>query len=152
MNPAELLAAVLALEPRLSALEKTDRASVLVPQEIFTQTMQTLRNKFSFDMLCAHTAIDRLASNQMELVYQLYSTGEKTYLMVSVKLDRTSPEIPSVCSLWAIAQWQEREVFDLFGVLYSEHPDMRRLLLEDDWQGFPLRKDYKDDFMLGRPW
>jgi NADH-quinone oxidoreductase subunit C len=57
-----------------------------------------------------------------------------------------------VSAIWAIAEWQEREVFDMFGVHYRQHPDLRRLLLDDDWQGFPLRKDYQDDFVLSRPW
>ncbi|MBU1920404.1 NADH-quinone oxidoreductase subunit C, partial [bacterium] len=81
-------------------------------------------------------------------IYQLYSTKFHHYLMLSVKVDREHPVVPSVSSVWRIAQWHEREVYDLFGVLYDNHPDLRRLFLEDDWQGHPLRKDYRDDFML----
>jgi NADH-quinone oxidoreductase subunit C len=68
--------------------------------------------------------------------------------MVSVFVGREKPVVPSVSSLWMIAEWQEREVYDLFGVLYDNHSDLRRLFLEDDWVGHPLRKDYQDDFML----
>ena len=56
--------------------------------------------------------------------------------------------VVTICSIWRIAEWQEREVFDLFGILYNNHPDLRRIFLEDDWVGFPLRKNYKDNFML----
>jgi NADH:ubiquinone oxidoreductase subunit C len=69
-----------------------------------------------------------------------------------VKVPRQNPIAPSVHLLWPIAEWQEREVYDLFGVKYAGHPDLRRLFLEDDWKGFPLLKDYKDDFTLERPW
>jgi len=77
-----------------------------------------------------------------ECLYNLYSTTHGHRLLVSVSVPRDNPVLPSVASLWAIAEWQEREVFDLMGVLYEGHPDLRRLFLEDDWQGHPLRKDY----------
>ena len=77
-----------------------------------------------------------------ECIYNLYSTTHGHRLLVSVSVPRDNPVVPSVASLWAIAEWQEREVFDLMGVLYDGHPDLRRLFLEDDWQGYPLRKDY----------
>jgi NADH:ubiquinone oxidoreductase subunit C len=71
------------------------------------------------------------------------------YVVTSVARD--NPLVPTVMDIWPIAEWQEREVYDLFGVLYDGHPDLRRLFLEDDWVGFPLRKDYEDDFMLEPP-
>ena len=71
--------------------------------------------------------------------------------MISASVPRDNPVLPTVCGVWPIAQWQEREVYDLFGILYEGHPDLRRLFLEDDWVGFPLRKDYKDDHLLVKP-
>jgi NADH-quinone oxidoreductase subunit C len=61
---------------------------------------------------------------------------------------RDAAVVPSLASVWPIAEWQEREVYDLMGILYADHPDLRRLFLDDDWQGFPLRKDYEDDYIL----
>jgi NADH-quinone oxidoreductase subunit C len=71
--------------------------------------------------------------------------------MVSVSVPRANPVAPTVSTIWEIAQWQEREVYDLFGVRYEGHPDLRRLFLDDNWQGHPLRKDYQDDDMLELP-
>ena len=104
-------------------------------------------------MLLDHLAIDWLEEETpcFELVYQLYSLTHNHYLMVSVRLPRDNPVVSTVSSIWACAEFQEREVYDLFGVLYDEHPDLRRLFLEDDWEGFPLRKDYKDDFIMEQP-
>lgn len=88
---------------------------------------------------------------QFELLYCLYSTSQRQRVLLCTRIPVANPVIDSVHTLWRIAEWQEREVYDLFGVLYRGHPDLRRLLLEDDWQGFPLRKDYQDDFMLEGP-
>ena len=154
MDSAELQNAVLAISPQLKLREKADRPAVEVPPSGFLELMTTLSSdpKFSFDMLCAHSCIDWSAKEQFELFYQLYSTTNRHYLMVSVFLPRANAEAHSVRNIWEIAEWHEREVYDMFGVRYSGHNDLRRILLEDDWKGHPLLKDYKDDFMLERPW
>lgn len=153
MNPEGLFAAVNAIEPGAQKREKCDRAAVNIPTAALFKLMQRLRDapQLAFDMLCTHTAIDYPAERRIELVYQLYSRKHRHYLMVATSLARDQPKAPTVSPIWKIAEWQEREVYDLFGVLYRGHPDLRRLFLDDDWQGFPLRKDYKDDFMLERP-
>ncbi|MGK5082029.1 NADH-quinone oxidoreductase subunit C [Bdellovibrionota bacterium FG-1] len=154
MESAEFQTAILALNPDIKVREKADRVAVVLPLQQAHSIMQVLRTdpRFAFDMLCAHTAIDWPAQQRIELVYQLYSTSLRQYLMVSIDTSRSEGVVPSVADIWAIAEWQEREIYDLFGVRYSNHPDLRRLLLEDDWKGHPLLKDYKDDFMLERPW
>jgi len=153
MDNASLIAAISAIAPKALPREKADRAALTVPAEGLVEFMKKLRDssELSFDMLCDHTAIDWSAQGQMELIYQLYSMKHRHYFMVSVMVSREAPLVPSVSSLWQIAEFQEREVYDMFGILYSGHPDLRRLLLDDAWKGFPLRKDYKDDFMLERP-
>lgn len=103
---------------------------------------------FQFDILCDHTAVDWINNNSFDLVYNLYSTTYSDYSVIVSTISRNKPTISTVSGIWAIAEWQEREVYDLFGVLYKNHKDLRRLFLEDDWVGFPLRKDYKDNFML----
>lgn len=153
MDPERLINDVKALDARITVREKCNRPAVDVPCVSLVAVLRRLRDEahLKFDMLCDHTAVDWLAAGRFELVYQLYSTAHRHYLTVCASVPREKPEAPSVSSLWAIAEWQEREVFDMFGVLYSGHPDLRRLLLEDDWQGHPLRKDYVDKDMLERP-
>ncbi|HTI51373.1 MAG TPA: NADH-quinone oxidoreductase subunit C [Planctomycetaceae bacterium] len=89
----------------------------------------------------------------VEVVYHLYSYTHRHALVVKVKLPRwkndapgSIPELPSVCGVWAIADWHEREAFDLMGINFTGHPDLRRILCAEDWEGHPLRKDY--DFPL----
>jgi len=89
-----------------------------------------------------------VADSEFELLYRLYSLKTLAMLVVFTTIPRETPVIPTVSSVWRIAEWQEREVYDLFGILYDNHPDLRRVFLEDAWEGFPLRKDYQDDFML----
>ena len=93
-------------------------------------------------------ADNSIAENEFELLYRLYSLKTLAMLVVFTSIPRENPVIPTVSSVWRIAEWQEREVYDLFGILYDNHPDLRRVFLEDAWEGFPLRKDYQDDFML----
>jgi NADH-quinone oxidoreductase subunit C len=153
MDSERLINNVKGLDARIAAREEFNRPAVDIPCDALVSVMQRLRDEahLAFDMLCDHTAVDWQAAGRFELVYQLYSTIHRHSLTVCASVPRECPEAPSVSALWAIAEWQEREVFDMFGVLYSGHPDLRRLLLEDDWQGYPLRKDYVDKDMLERP-
>lgn len=95
---------------------------------------------FDFDYLLSLTGVDW--TDRLEVVYHLYSIKHKHYVTLKVKTDRESPRVPSVTSVWKSADWQEREVYDMFGIEFHGHPDLRRILLDQDWQGFPLRKDY----------
>ncbi|UBM58461.1 NADH-quinone oxidoreductase subunit C [Marinilongibacter aquaticus] len=102
-----------------------------------------------FDLLNAITAIDNGPQNgQLELWYHLTSIPlEQSFiLMLSVPRgdDENLPEVDSVSSVWKTADWHEREAYDLMGVKFTDHPDLRRILLPADWKGHPLRKDYQD--------
>lgn len=101
-----------------------------------------------FNMLCDHTAVDWIDTNSFDLIYNLYSTIHEHQTIITTTIPRNNPVVDTVSHIWKIAEWQEREVYDFFGVIYKNHPDLRRLFLEDDWAGFPLRKDYKDNFIL----
>lgn len=99
--------------------------------------------KYYFDSLSCLTGLDNGEEEKsIEIVYNLYSIPHDLHLMLKVKLDRDGPEIDSVSEVWKAADWHEREVFDLLGVKFKNHPDLRRILLPDDWEGYPLRKDY----------
>ena len=77
------------------------------------------------------------------VVYHLASISKKHKITLKVEVSREKPEIPSVESIWRTADWHEREAYDLIGVIFTGHPDLRRILLPYDWEGHPLRKDYK---------
>lgn len=96
--------------------------------------------ELKFDYLMSLTAVDW--PDRFEVVYHLYSIVHKHYVTLKVRADKESPVVPSVTSVWRAADWQEREVYDMFGIEFEGHPDLRRILLESDWEGFPLRKDY----------
>ncbi len=96
------------------------------------------------DFLEDLTALDWPKRNVIEVVYHLFSFRHRHGIVLKVEADRTAPRVPSVESVWKTANWFEREVFDLFGVEFSGHPDLRRILLPDDWVGHPLRKDYQE--------
>jgi NADH-quinone oxidoreductase subunit C len=96
-----------------------------------------------FDVLSCVTGIDNGATADMEVAYNLYSIPFNHALMIKVSVDRANPRIESVSHFWRSANWLEREIFDMFGIVFLNHPDMRRILMPADWEGHPLRKDYK---------
>ncbi|HHP7242695.1 MAG TPA: NADH-quinone oxidoreductase subunit C [Cyclobacteriaceae bacterium] len=96
-----------------------------------------------FDLLACITGIDNgKEPGTMEVIYNFTSIPFRQNLSLKIQLDRNNPEVDSLCNLWKTANWQEREVFDLLGIIFIGHPDLRRILLPADWEGFPLRKDY----------
>jgi NADH-quinone oxidoreductase subunit C len=93
--------------------------------------------------LCGLTAVDWFPNEpRFEVVYLLHSVERNTRLRIRCKVSGTNPEIDSVYSVWRSADWHEREVFDLFGITFRNHPNMTRILMPLDWDGHPLRKDY----------
>ena len=96
-----------------------------------------------FDMLSCITGIDNgVQAATMEVVYNLYSIPFNHHLMVKVILPRDHAEVDTVSHIWRTANWHEREIFDMYGVNFKNHPDLRRILMPADWEGHPLRKDY----------
>ena len=81
--------------------------------------------------------------DRIEVVYVVYSMKHHHRYTLKCRLPREEPQVPTVESVWAVANWHERETYDMFGVVFEGHSDMRRILCPDDWEGYPLRKDYK---------
>jgi NADH-quinone oxidoreductase subunit C len=95
-----------------------------------------------FNYLFCLTCVDW--KTHLTMVYHLSSTEDRNSIVIKVKLDRGNPEIETVSDIWRTAELLEREVFELFGVRFVNHPDLRKLILTDDFTGFPLRKDFED--------
>lgn len=102
-----------------------------------------LKNDLGFDSLLCITSIDY--KDKLALVYNIYSYKHKTEIALKVFLNNDNPCIESVSKIWSGANWHEREAFDMMGINFSGHPDLRRILLPDDWQGHPLRKNFLRD-------
>jgi len=102
-----------------------------------------LKNEEKFVRLSAVTAVDwHPAEPRFEVVYHLHSLDKNARLRVKCRLPGENPEIASVYEVWRAADWYEREVFDMFGIRFSNHPNLVRILMPVDWEGYPLRKDY----------
>jgi NADH-quinone oxidoreductase subunit C len=119
---------------------------VVVPREQLSECLRLLRDRLGFDFLVDVTCVDYLhyrgAEHRFGLVYLLASTGSNERLTVRVYLDEPELRVASVVPLWAGANWLEREVYDLFGIEFEGHPDLRRILLPEEFMAHPLRKDY----------
>jgi NADH-quinone oxidoreductase subunit C len=124
--------------------EYRDELQVYVKKEFFPELMKLLRNEktFNYDLLLDIAGIDRLPDEpRFELVYVLFSLEHNRRLIVKLKVD-ISDSVPSMTGIWKSADWPEREVFDLLGINFSGHPDLRRILTWDNFEGHPLRKDF----------
>lgn len=124
-----------------------------VPADQLTEVCQFLRNdeRLFFDLLACVTAIDNGApAGTIDVIYTLTSIPYDHNLMLKVVVPRNQagqplPKVPSVAPIWRTADWHEREAFDLVGIHFEGHPDLRRILLPTDWVGHPLRLDYQEE-------
>jgi NADH-quinone oxidoreductase subunit C len=119
---------------------------VIVSKEKLLESMRLLKETRGFDLLVDVTCVDYLnyrgAADRFGLVYLLANTGTNERLTVRVFLNEPELSVPSMVPLWAGANWLEREVFDMFGIKFEGHPDLRRILMPEEFAAFPLRKDY----------
>lgn len=109
------------------------------------EVLEALRDdpELEFEMLTDVTAVDYLGQEpRFEMVYHLYSVAKNRRVRIKARVPEASPEIDSAAGLWASANWMEREVWDLYGIRFKGHPDLRRILLYEEFEGHPLRKDY----------
>mgnify|MGYP002620152683 CR=1 FL=1 len=141
----------------LQALQKKFKAHILdshdrLGDETVIITAEGLRpiceflksdDKMAFDFLRDLTAVDYLQRKpRFEVVYQLYSMSLKHRVRLRVVVEEGNETVPSVCDLWRAANWAEREVWDMYGIRFEGHPDLRRILMYEEFEGHPLRKDY----------
>lgn len=144
----EISAAIKAKFPE--AQEEAGTGAVVIPKDALLKVAQYLRNEgLSFDNLHCVTAIDR--KEKIEVVYIFYSLLKRHGLTLKVYLSPEDLNIASLASIWRSADWLERETYDMFGVVFSGHPDMRRILNPYDWEGYPLRKGYTHPELIPKP-
>jgi NADH-quinone oxidoreductase subunit C len=98
--------------------------------------------ELGFDCLSNLSGVDYPKRNAIQIVYHLYSYRQRHAFVLKVDAERDNPVVVTVSNVWSHAEWQEREAFDLLGVRFEGHPDLRRLLMPEDWPGHPLRKDF----------
>ena len=129
--------------------EASQYLNVIVPKEKLIELITKLKNEANthFDYMFCLTCVDW--PEHFQMVYHLKSSDLDHMMVLKVNLsDKEKPEVETVCHLYATAELHEREVYDLFGIRFKNHPDLRRLLLTDDWEGYPLRKDYVDEINI----
>ncbi len=135
--------------PSATYEESGEFLNMLISSEELLPVMKKLaaKNDFSFDYLFCLTCVDW--KTHLTMMYHLLSKTYKHTIVVKAKItDCNNPLIETVCSLWKTANFHEREVYDLFGVKFINHPDLRRILLDESWEGYPLRKNYVDENMI----
>jgi NADH-quinone oxidoreductase subunit C len=127
----------------LNARTERGELTLEIAPEKIAAVCRYLKDEQQFVRLSAVTAVDRHpAEPRFEVVYLLHSIERNQRLRLKCRLPGEAPEIDSVTGVWRAANWYEREVFDLAGVRFRNHPDLRRILMPEDWSGHPLRKDY----------
>lgn len=148
MNNVELLnsvkekfSAVTEFVPKEGSF-KDEILTLVVPAGLLLPLCKELKEapEFSFDYLMCLSGVDY--KDRFEVVYHLLSMDLRHKIVLKVLLDHNNPTVESVTSIWETANWYERETYDMFGIKFNNHPDLRRILLPDDWEGYPLRKNY----------
>ena len=144
MEKEELKTRITALLPSATFEEGGEWLNVYIESKDWLPFAEQLREQsdLNFDFLFCLTCVDW--KTHLTMVYHLTSTTHRHVVVIKSKLDRTTPEIETVCNIWRTAEFHERETYEKFGVNFLNHPDLRRLILEDDMKGWPLRKDFED--------
>ena len=132
------------IQPLVGFEDGGEWLNIIVPPEELKAFVLQLRSDpdLIMDYLFCLTCVDW--KTHFTMVYHFSSTRYRHNIVVKAKIDRTNPEIETVSDIWRTAEMLEREVYDLFGVKFLHHPDLRRLIMPDDWEGWPLRKDFED--------
>ncbi len=148
LPPSELIAAMRREQEGWvsEVLEAFGEVTLVVPRVAIAEVCAHLKTApgFEFDMLSDVTGVDRGPEEEprFEVNYQLFSTKRFHRLRLKVLVNQEDTHVQTVTTVWRTANWHERETFDMFGIIFDGHPDLRRILLPDDWQGHALRKDF----------
>jgi NADH-quinone oxidoreductase subunit C len=138
--------ALKAAHPTLVFSEFHGQTRAVVPIELLYEVLKALKEKWCFDLLVDITCVDYLlyrdAKDRFGMVYLLANSESNERITVRCFVNDPDPTLPSVVSIWEGANWLEREVWDLFGIRFSGHPDLRRIVLPEEFTAHPLRKDY----------
>lgn len=128
----------------LDVTEFRGEVTVTVKKDGIIPILAFLKQSLQYNLLTDVTAVDYLGKKEdrFMLVYQLFSIDNKDRLRIKAPLAESDGRIQSATQVWRTADWLEREVYDLFGIIFENHPDLRRILMTPDWVGHPLRKDY----------
>ncbi len=148
MTNEELIAEISKIATEAESKQGFQYVETFVPFAGMHRFMTRIKedSKLAFDYLICVTGVDH--ADHMQMVYHLESTLHKHMMVVKVKTaDRENPALDSVTDLWPTAEFHEREAYDLLGIHFNNHPDLRRMFLDDNW-GYPLRKDFKDDIHI----
>lgn len=151
MTREELTTFVATLVPDMKPGTNKQYAEVIVSAGQIHMLATELKStsEARFDYLFCETAADR--KDGFHVIYYVTSSIWRHVLMIRVVIpDKVNPLIPTVSDVWRAAEFYEREIFDLFGIKFENHPNLKRIFLDDDWVGYPLRKDYKDSFTIER--
>jgi NADH-quinone oxidoreductase subunit C len=119
-----------------------DVPTLIVEGQRVLEIARFLKDDLGFRLPVLATGVD--LNDSIDVVWHVLNMDTGEMVAVKVKLDRETPQVASLTPIWAGMDWHEREAFDLLGILFDDHPDLRRILLPDDWEGFPLRKDYTE--------
>ena len=122
-----------------------DETTIVIPRELLRAAAEHCRQdaKLQYNLLSAATCVDRFPHEpRFELNYLLVSIPRRERVRLKVRVSGNDAVVDSLVPVWPGANWLEREIFDLFGIRFNGHPDLRRILLPDDWEGHPLRRDY----------
>ena len=145
MTKEELKIKLTELIPAATFDESSEWLNIIITPGDLLVTAEILRNKpeLTFDYLFCQTCVDW--KTHLTMVYHLDSTRYRHQVVMKIQLDRNKPEIETVSHIWRTAEFHEREVYEMFGVNFLNHPDLRLLILPDGWEGKnPLRKDFED--------
>lgn len=147
---AALKSAIKALDAQFGAQasEFRGQSSVLLAPEHIVEACKLLKGEHAFELLAGLSAVDYWPEREprFHIIYQFLSLAKNIRLEVRVTLDGDEPHLPTVHKIYPVANWYERELWDMFGIRVDEHPDLRRILMPEDWEGHPLRKDYPLDY------
>ncbi len=143
MTKEELKIKITEIHPEAIIDESGEWLNITVEPSAFRSFAEQVRmDVLDLDYMFCLTCVDW--KTHLTMVYHLSSTTYRHNLVIKVKLDRDKPEIETICDIWRTAELHEREVFEMFGVVFLNHPDLRLLILPDDFVGNPMRKDFED--------